>query len=242
MTFGWRARIGFISPLRHRIHTSALEMQMVAPEGVLIHSAYLDGPKSLAMDHLREVLPQVGQAVEELTSETDMDIILMGGAPICLANGSDELITIMQQTVDRPATTVVAGLVNGLRRLDAHKVVAVTPYYPAELAEMLRSFLTDSGFDVVSLVRGEDIEFSEHKNISQYDIYRLAKNAFLRGPKADALVLVGGGAPIHGVLEVLETDIGKPVITNNFASLWNALNMVNVRQPIEGYGKLLSCF
>jgi maleate cis-trans isomerase len=54
-------------------------------------------------------------------------------------------------------------------------------------------------------------------------------------------VLVGGGAPLHEVIDVLETDIGKPVIANNFAALWNALAMAHVREPIEGYGVLLTC-
>lgn len=240
--FGWRGRVGFISPRRGAIHTSAIEMQMAAPEGVLIHSSYLDGPKSLAMEHLQEVWPEIEPAAAELTRGTQMDVILLGGAPVCLANGPEKSIELLQQVTGRPATTVVTGLVNGLRQLDAEKIVVVTPYYPQQLADLAQGFFEESGFHVVSLVRGGDVEFGKHKETSQYDTYRLAKNAFLQAASADALVLVGGGTPIHSILDILETDIGRPVVTNNFASLWNVLNMMSVRQPMRGYGKLLTCF
>lgn len=240
--FGWRARIGFISPLRGRIHTSEIEMQMVAPEGVLIHSAYLDGPKSLGLEDLRAVLPQVAPAAQEVTGSTPMDVIVQGGAPVCLANGTHAIIDTITDATGVPATTVLNGLINGMRRLDMRKVVVVTPYYPDDLAELTRKFVEESGFDIAELVTGGDVEFAKHKEISPEGTYRLAKEAFLRAPRSDGLLLVGGGAPINTVLQTLETDIGKPVVASNFASAWNALTMASVREPIHGYGKLLTCF
>jgi hypothetical protein len=32
------------------------------------------------------------------------------------------------------------------------------------------------------------------------------------------------------------------VVAANFAGLWSALTLANVRQPIRGYGRLLTCF
>jgi len=42
-----------------------------------------------------------------------------------------------------------------------------------------------------------------------------------------------------GVLEVLERDLGKPVISSNQASLWRALDLAGVRESISGFGRLL---
>ena len=239
--FGWRARIGFISPGTSGVHTSAVEMELAAPEGVLFISKFLNGPKSLSVEHCRELLPQIEPAAKALAKSVDLDLIVMGGAPVCLANGPETLVSLIQDATGVPATTNVAGLVNGLKRLDIQKVAVLAPYYEQEMADLFRSYIEGAGVEIVSMIKGE-VTFGSHKDRSQQDNYRLAKRAFLQGPPADGLLIVGGGTPLHEVIETLETDIGKPVIANNFASLWNALTLANVRTPVEGYGKLLTCF
>lgn len=240
MSFGWRARIGFISPGTSGVHTSSLEMEMIAPEGVLFINKFLDGPKSLSLEHLVEMLPQVEPAARSIAKNANVDLILMGGAPLVLANGATKLIRMIEDAARIPATTNITGMVNGLRRLDMHKLVVLAPYYGEHLVDMVRDFLEGEGFEIVSMVGGAGVEFGKHKELSQYQTYRAAKRAFLDAPAADGLVIVGGGAPLHEIIDILEVDIGKPVIANNFASLWNALDMANVRQPISGYGTLLT--
>jgi maleate isomerase len=41
------------------------------------------------------------------------------------------------------------------------------------------------------------------------------------------------------VLDPLEQDLGKPVVSSVQASLWRALRLAGVRQPIDGFGRLL---
>ena len=53
-------------------------------------------------------------------------------------------------------------------------------------------------------------------------------------------VLIGGtGFRCVGILETLERDLGRPVISANQASLWHCLRMSGIRTPVEGYGALL---
>jgi len=67
--------------------------------------------------------------------------------------------------------------------------------------------------------------------------YLLARKADATG--ADAVLLSGTGLPTVAVLETLERDLGKPVISSNQASLWQALRMAGVREAIPGFGRLL---
>jgi maleate isomerase len=240
--FGWRARIGLLSPGTSGIHTTAIEMEMLAPEGVLFVGKFLDGPRSLTVPDLRAMEPQVEPAAKELAKTDGLDLILVAGAPIVLALGPKHVIATVEAASGLPATTNVTGIVNGLRRLDARKVVVVTPYYPPEIVDLLREYLESEGVEILSLLGGGDVDFGRHKELSQQATYRSAKRAFFKAGGADALVVVGGGAPFHEVIGALETDIGKPVVASNFASLWNVLTLANVRQPIPGYGKLLTCF
>src|SRR5262249_58628852 len=67
--------------------------------------------------------------------------------------------------------------------------------------------------------------------------YQLARQA--DAPEADAVLLSGTGLPTVAVLETLERDLGKPVVSSNQASLWQALRIAGVRESIAGYGRLL---
>jgi maleate cis-trans isomerase len=166
------------------------------------------------------------------------------GAPICIAQGpggDQKIIDLIEQATGVPATTCVTSMVKGLQRLDVHQVVVVCPYYQEASAGMLRKVLEHAGFEIVSLVRG-DVEWGNIADIPQHQVYRMAKAAFLKAQHADGLLIAGGGAPVYEIVEALEMDIGKPVIAHNFAAAWNALRMAHVRQPIKGYGRLLTMF
>jgi maleate isomerase len=54
-----------------------------------------------------------------------------------------------------------------------------------------------------------------------------------------SLLLSGIGLPTVEVLEQLEHDLRKPVISSVQASLWQALRLAGVRQPIRGFGRVL---
>ncbi len=239
--FGWRARIGFISPAPGGPPTSLLEMQEAAPDGVVFIARLLDGPASLELDDLRAMEPQIGALAAQLAKKNELDLILMAGAPIVLANGSDAMIRAMTDASGVPSTTNIAAIVNAVRRLGLARVTVLSPYYPQHLVDLFEEHLRASGIDF-HMVGAGDVPFGSHKDVPAEAAYRRAKRAFQDAPPADGLVLLGGGTPLQSILGVLETDIGAPVIANNQANLWNALTMVSVREPIPGMGVLLTCF
>jgi maleate cis-trans isomerase len=40
------------------------------------------------------------------------------------------------------------------------------------------------------------------------------------------------------MLQALEDDLGKPVISAASAMMWHALRVAGVRSPLQGYGRL----
>jgi maleate cis-trans isomerase len=46
--------------------------------------------------------------------------------------------------------------------------------------------------------------------------------------------------PSLPVLDLLEQDLRKPAISSASAMMWQALRLAGVRQPIPGYGRLLT--
>jgi len=56
---------------------------------------------------------------------------------------------------------------------------------------------------------------------------------------ADGVLIAGTGFRCVAIVEALEQDIGRPVISANQASLWHCLRLAGVRDAIAGYGNLL---
>ena len=56
---------------------------------------------------------------------------------------------------------------------------------------------------------------------------------------ADGVLIAGTGFRCVAILEALEQDLQRPVISANQASLWHCLRSAGVRTALEGYGALL---
>jgi maleate isomerase len=56
---------------------------------------------------------------------------------------------------------------------------------------------------------------------------------------ADGVLIAGTGFRCVAVLEGLEQDLGRPVVSANQASLWHCLRTAGVRATAEGYGSLM---
>ena len=59
-------------------------------------------------------------------------------------------------------------------------------------------------------------------------------------PEADAVCLLATDLRSFPILQQLEDDLGKPVISTNQAILWKSLLAAGMKPEIQGYGRLLS--
>jgi maleate isomerase len=56
---------------------------------------------------------------------------------------------------------------------------------------------------------------------------------------ADGVLIAGTGFRCVAILEMLEQELKRPVISANQASLWHCLRASGVRTSVDGYGSLL---
>jgi maleate isomerase len=74
----------------------------------------------------------------------------------------------------------------------------------------------------------------------EQDVEHLCRQVRAQCPaEADGVLMVGTGLRCVGIVETLEEDLRRPVISANQASLWHCLRLCGVNARVEGYGKLL---
>ena len=235
--FGWKARLGLITPSKG--WTVEHEWPRMLPRGV----SYLVTRIPLKATTPEELLKMGEHAIEgaRLLASSSVDILCYGCTIETILKGLEYDKTLteeLQKVAGVPAKTMAGGVVDALRELKARKLAVVTPYVE-EINRLEKAFFEKIGFEVVyekGLGISETLDIGK---ISPAEVYRLGREALSKGPQADILFLSCGNLRTIEILSALERDTGKPVISSNQALLWSALRMAGVKEPIKGYGSLL---
>jgi maleate isomerase len=234
---GWRARLGILVP--SGIVVTEPELNKMSPEGVSCHyhRVYFRGG---GIEKLRRAEKGIDDAVR-LILHTRPSAIALAGTGVSFAGGygyDQMLIKKMKElTGSLPTTTTSTSVIDALRKLKVTKVSMAMPYLE-EVAKAAVKFVEDSGIQVLNM-KYLDIKGPIH-NLSEEIVYRTAKEVDTADSEAVFISCVGW--PSIEVIEALECDLQKPVISSNQATMWNLLRMANINDKIEGYGQLLSRF
>ena len=122
-----------------------------------------------------------------------------------------------------------------LNMLGAKRVALGTPY-GEEMTLKGKALLEEHGFEVVSHGGLENVTNIYDETPER--AYRLGRA--VDRPAVEAVFLSGLGMPTISILETLEQDLGKPVISAASAMMWKALQLASVRHGVTGYGRLLA--
>jgi len=239
---GWRARIGVLVPPGNP--TVEPELYRMTPSGVSLHFARMQAPPSAG--------PAGGAAgMEERTrayrdgidgpaaalGEVRPAVVVMAHTASSYDLGFGREAPLMERIATHtgaPTLLAAHAVLEALRHLGVTRLALGTPY-PESISRQGRAYWEAAGFALVGYHRLADVTdiYAE----SEERAYLLARQADT--PDAQAVLLSGTGLPTVAMLETLERDLGKPVVSSNQACLWRALRLAGVREPIAGYGRLL---
>jgi maleate cis-trans isomerase len=228
--YGWLATIGVILPSANTVMEP--ELARLSPAGVTWHGARTPVRGVPSQDSLDAMAAGTEAAAEDLAS-AEVDLVLYGCTSGSFMTDGERLVERLQQIAGVPATTTAACVLAALRALGAQKVALATPY---------RQFITDGevawleaeGFAVTSAL-GLDMGETERERrainrIPPEVCYRLGREA--DRPEAGVLFLSCTAMASLTVVQALERDCGKPVITSNLASAWGVMRMLGLREPM----------
>ncbi len=244
--YGWRARIGYISPGT----ASCWELWAATPEGI----SWIEGRILMAgpvQEEFERGYEKIDRIAVQLAEQAKVDMIVMGGLPLSIGtlirkvtrkHGHDqELIARLEKLTNLPATTGVTAQVEAMRFLGVKRPVVLTPV-TEEVSHDLQEFFEGSGFEV-AVIRGMGIRRSvDQKKLPLYATYRFAREVLREAPDADGVMFPSSGFPTTPNTERLEQDLGIPVFTSPLCTLWSCMRRLKIHEPIKGWGCLLERF
>jgi maleate isomerase len=175
----------------------------------------------------------------EVLATADVDVVIFGCTTGSLVEGAeyaDEIETRLGEIAGVPAVATAASICRAFDALGVESVSVSTPY-PGELDEQETEFLRESGYDVTG-IHGPGMESAVDKaDVPASRHYDMATE--IDSADADGAFISCTNSRTFDIIESLERDLGKPVVTSNQATLWDALRTAGLdHSEITGLGSL----
>jgi maleate isomerase len=236
--YGWRARIGHVAPSRG--DTLVYEFYKMFPEGFMMLNT-TGTVRQLVDSDFEAQLERIDEAVKDLV-DNNCDSIIFSGSPLFtrLPFGKDR--ELGQQLTKKYGVPVAAGLtaeVEALKAMKCKKLVVGTPYHE-ELNQRLKRHLEQSGFEVLQIAGYGVQKNSQLTDLPVHAAYKIAKRLYAKGRDADGVFIACPRWPTITDVQLLEDEIGKPVITSSLACSWHAMKLIDIKEKVTGYGRLMA--
>jgi maleate cis-trans isomerase len=238
--YGWRARLGVLVPSGNVVIEP--EFKLMTPEGVACHYhrfTFVGGKTNEeVVKNLRRAEDHIADA-SEVISHVNPAVVVMAGTGVSFIDGYGYDQMLIKKMKERngnvPTTTTSTSVIAAFRKLGITKV-SMGMAYVEQVSRTAMKFVEDNGVKVIKAKwlnkGGTDIA-----EVSKETIYRLAKE--VDDPESEGVFISCVNLHTVEIIEKLESDLKKPVITSNQATMWNILRMADIKDRINGFGRLL---
>jgi maleate cis-trans isomerase len=232
------ARLGFLIPPGNP--TVEPEMIAMAPKDVSVHfsrmvahgpTGTLDGQE----ERNRTQIAHLGESAE-LLAMVKPNVIMIAHTAVSYTLGPHveaELVQRLRDQCGTPVGTAFGSVLAALDVLGATRVALGTPY-SEETTLKGKALLEEHGLEVVSHGRLDNV--TNIYDETPQRAHQLGRS--VDSEDAQVVFLSGLGMPTISILETLEQELGKPVISAASATMWQALRLGGVRNGVSGYGRL----
>ncbi len=233
--YGELGRIGLLVPSNNTVVEP--DFRRVLPPGYAAFATRMMNTRAEA-DDLAEMTRHAVRGAAELAT-AGVQLIAFACTSGSFLKGRDwdaELRRRLEVASGIPAVTTSQAIVDALAALKARRVAVATPYVE-EVNRREHDFLTSHGLEVVGI---EGLGIAESVAIARLDPTTACDLVrALPWRQADAVLVSCANFPVLPVLEALEAEVGRPVLSSTQATVWKCLRVLGYRGQVSGFGRLL---
>ncbi|GCB49081.1 aspartate/glutamate racemase family protein [Streptomyces sp. NL15-2K] len=233
--------LGFLYP-GHSAEDDYPRIEQLLGSDIRLDVVHTDiGEDAHRVDALREMgsAGRLAAGVEELRLAGAESVVwaCTSGSFVYGWEGAHEQVRTLALTAGMPASSTSFAFMHAVRELGAGRV-AVGATYPDDVADLFAEFLRAGGAEVVALRGSGIITAAEVGTWGEAEVFALAREA--DDPDAQALLLPDTALHTAAHIPALEKEIGKPVLTANQVTVWEALRLTDRRVNAPALGALFT--
>jgi maleate cis-trans isomerase len=182
------------------------------------------------------------QTVHDFMEYSTLDYVAVTGDLIQAAMGVEwdlQVRDALAEATGLPVNTGMTALVGALHYLGAGKVLIGSPYTDRQNG-YYQAYLEAVGFDVVATHSRRTSSSKEVRQLPKSAPYDTAKELLTAHPEADVLYLASPSWASNEVVDQIEREFDRPVITMMGGMLWAAEDALGWTRPVQGFGRLLA--
>lgn len=228
-----RRKLGILVPSSNV--TMEYEMPMMAPQGVSFHFSRI--PQTEDTEEQLEAMIDYVPEKSNLLAHARVDAIAFGCTSGSFVKGmgyDKKVIEAIKNSTGIMATTTSTAVVEALKIAGVKRLSVGAPYLDS-IMEKLKDFLEKNEFEVVKM-KGLNMVCGEG-DLPLDATYNLIREIDI--PQADGIFISCTDFKTVELLEILESDFGKKVISSNQATMWKLLRLSGMKTSICGFGSLL---
>jgi maleate isomerase len=214
------------------------DLRRMYPEGTEIFTTRVRNTNPLTIENLRTMAPQISSASDTLLPGYDLDVIIYACTSGTIAIGVKEIAQLIHAS--RPNLIVVdpvSAALAAFQKLSANKKISILTPYTKEVNHEVAAFFSENGYDVLSMAGFGFEDDTAMTFIPPADIVDAAVEMF--NPNADLLFISCTALRASVVIDQIEAQIGKPVLSTNQVLAWHSLQALGYSHPIKGFGSLM---
>jgi maleate isomerase len=191
----------------------------------------------LTGENLFNMKKHLHSIAEDILPGEKIDIIVYGCTSGSIVIGEDTIIKEIQKSKpDSYVTTPTISAIKAFKKFSIKKISVLTPY-TNEVNKKIFDYLISHDFEIISF-NSYNLELAnETASVDPQSIFETIKKIDYEA--ADCIFICCTNLPALEVLDQMEKEIKKTIISSNQALIWECLRAINIENAIRGYGKLL---
>jgi maleate cis-trans isomerase len=234
-------RIGFLYPFHGAEEEYASMASLVQPavEAVVVSTSILEDvhrPDALrAMGALERILAGAGPLHSARVAAAMW--ACTSGSFVFGRQGADQQVCALEAELGMPVSSTSLAFVEAASALRLERV-AIAATYPEDVTALFVDFLQQSGLEVASASNAGILSALEVATVGRQQVVELARAA--DDPKAEAVLIPDTALHTATFLAELERIVGKPVLSANQVTFWQALRLAGETRVHDALGRLFA--
>jgi len=221
------------------------DLAMIRPSEVTFHAGrmYIANPKLGSDEDFEALLVEIRESIvvairDVITCKPTH--MLMGMSAETFWGGIEGNAAFEARVRGQSGLDVSTGATacrDALRAFGAERIAVFSPYQPVA-DRQVSAYFTEAGFSVAAVT---GLRCDSATSIAEVDPPELVDVVdSIDDDTVDAIVQVGTNLSFVCQAAELESELGKPVLAINAATLWHALRTTGIDDRIAGFGRLLA--